>query len=79
MAISFKVKRGTRAQIDSAAATGGLIAGEPYLITDENRIAVGVSASAFEPMAKHSELPVNLDYGLITGSVTGSADYGSIV
>ena len=80
MAISLKVKRGTRSQIDSAAATASLIAGEPYLITDENRIAVGVSTSAFEPMAKQSEIPVsgNLDYGLISSSPTSTADYGSI-
>ena len=34
MAISLKIKRGTRAQLTAAAGSGTLIAGEPYLVTD---------------------------------------------
>ena len=49
------VKRGLRADLDTAAAAAGLATGEPYLITDEKRLAIGVSASAYEPMAKQSE------------------------
>ena len=55
MAVSFKVKRGTRAQIDAAAAVGGLIAGEPYLITDEGRLAVGLSTTTYSSSAKDVE------------------------
>lgn len=49
------VKRGTRAQLNTAASANQLNAGEPYLITDENRIAMGLSASTYEVFAKTSE------------------------
>lgn len=52
MAVSLKIKRGTRAQLNAAAAAGGLKAGEPYLITDENRIAIGLSTTGYETFAK---------------------------
>lgn len=45
------MKRGTRAQLDAAALAGTLAAGEPYLITDEDRIAVGLTASTYQDYA----------------------------
>ena len=48
-------KRGTRSEINVAAATGALNAGEVYLITDEDRIAIGTSTSTYESYAKESE------------------------
>lgn len=51
MANIIKIKRGTRAQLNAAAAANGLAAGEPYLITDENRLAVGLSASTYAEYA----------------------------
>ncbi len=51
MASLIKLKRGTRAQLDAAAALGQLVEGEPYLITDEGRIAVGTSPSGFNVAA----------------------------
>ncbi len=53
--VSIRIKRGTRAQLNAAAAASGLAVGEPYLITDENRIAVGLTTSTYEAMAKSSE------------------------
>lgn len=47
----IKVKRGTRAQIDAAATAGQLVAGEPYLITDDGVFAVGLSAYSYAPCA----------------------------
>lgn len=44
---NVRIKRGTRAQIEAAAAGGTLADGEPYLITDEGRIAVGTGASTY--------------------------------
>lgn len=41
------IKRGTRSQINAAAGSAGLNAGELYLITDEGKLAVGTSASAY--------------------------------
>ncbi|MDD5330207.1 MAG: hypothetical protein PHX38_09395 [Sulfuricella sp.] len=51
----IKFKRGTRAQLDAAAAASGLDAGEPYFITDEGRLAIGLSAGTYEVFAKVSE------------------------
>lgn len=53
---NVRIKRGTRAQIEAAAAGGTLADGEPYLITDEGRIAVGTGTGAFSAMAKQSEV-----------------------
>lgn len=81
MAVELKIKRGTRAQIAAAAAANGLKAGEPYLITDEARLAVGLSASTFEEFAKLTEASAggaDLDYGRITNSPTSTADHGSL-
>lgn len=52
---SVRIKRGTRAQLEAAAAASQLKAGEPYLITDEGRIAAGLSATTYEAGAKQSE------------------------
>jgi len=53
---SVRFKRGTRAQIASAAATSGLRQGEPYLVTDEARIDIGTGTGTSEAMAKKSEV-----------------------
>jgi hypothetical protein len=55
MADPIRVKRGTRAQINAAATANQLVAGEPYLITDEGRFAVGKSTSTYETFGKQSE------------------------
>lgn len=43
----LRIKRGTKSQIDAAASSGLLNAGEPYLVTDQNRLAIGTSTSAY--------------------------------
>jgi hypothetical protein len=53
---TIQIKRGTRAQIEAAKAAGQLRDGEPYLITDENRVAVGTSSSGYSSFAKVEEL-----------------------
>lgn len=50
------LKRGTRAQIEAAKAAGALLAGEPYLVSDESRLAVGTGAGSYEGAAKQSEI-----------------------
>lgn len=47
MTASLRVKRGTRSQLDTAAAADGLAAGEPLLVTDEGRPAIGLGADAY--------------------------------
>jgi hypothetical protein len=56
MANTLRIKRGTRAQLDSAASAGDLLAGELYLITDEGRIAVGTASSGYVRMARLDEI-----------------------
>lgn len=46
MPASIRFKRATRAQMNTAAAGGNLAQGEPYLVTDEGRPAVGTGANA---------------------------------
>lgn len=50
-----RIKRGTRAQLNAAATGGTLAEGEPYLITDEGRFAVGMGTNTFAAMAKQGE------------------------
>lgn len=56
MVQTIQIKRGTRAQIEAAKAAGQLRDGEPYLITDENRLAVGVNSSGYSSFVKTDEL-----------------------
>lgn len=53
-------KRGTRSALDTLAGTNGLLPGQVYLITDEDRLAVALSASAYETFAKVSEVPMRV-------------------
>lgn len=54
--IPLKVKRGTRQRLDQAALQGQLNRGEPYLITNEGRLAVGTGSTSYEAMAKQEEV-----------------------
>ena len=73
-------KRGTRSEINVAAATSALNAGEVYLITDEDRIAIGTSTSTYESYAKESEAggggsgtTILMDISIVDGELI--ADY----
>jgi hypothetical protein len=81
----IKFKRGTRSQLDSAAGGGSLQQGEPYLITDEGRVAVGLSSSTYSDFAKADEItgsgPMNSAYANGTGANslgTTEAQLGSV-
>lgn len=53
----IQVLRTTRANLDAQAAASGLYAGEPYLITDEGRLAIGTGATSYvEAAASTDEL-----------------------
>jgi len=56
MATQIKFKRGTRANLNTLAAGGDLITGEPIYITDEDRIAICTSDQTYETFAKVSEV-----------------------
>lgn len=68
----LKIKRGTRTQIDTAGTNNQLIQGEPYLITDEGRLAVGLTSATYSAFAKTSEIqPLDGDLTAIAG-LTGT-------
>jgi hypothetical protein len=72
MANLLKIKRGTRAQLNAAVTGNSLNLGEPYLITDENRIAVGTGSNSYEVFAKSSEIQaLDADLTAISG-LTGT-------
>lgn len=74
----IQIKRGTRAQINSAASATGLLAGEPYLITDENRLAIGLSTTTYAEASKPGDAisiaDINLDGGTDIGADLVDAD-----
>ena len=63
------IKRGTRSQLNAAASANQLNQGEPYLIIDENRLAVGLSSSTFAELPKLSEVSAS-------GTGTATIDFG---
>lgn len=48
---SLRIKRGTLAQLQTAASASQLKEGEPYLITDTRQLAVGTGADAYAPVS----------------------------
>lgn len=66
------LKRGTRAQINSAISSNGLNLGEPYLVTDEGRLAIGTGSNTLVDFAKLSEVQaLDADLTAIAG-LTGT-------
>lgn len=62
MANILKIKRGTKTQIDTAGTNNQLIQGEPYLITDEGRVAIGLTSATYAAFAKTTEIqPIDAD------------------
>jgi hypothetical protein len=71
---TVRIKRGTRAQLNAAASSSSLLSGELYLITDENRLAVGTSSSTYQAAAKSGEV---VEYfGNVISSPTQPVDAG---
>ena len=52
MSVTMLQKRGTRAQIDAAAAADELQAGEFYLITGEDNVAMATGTGTYETYVK---------------------------
>lgn len=53
---TIKFLRTTRANLNTQKNSNGLLEGEPYLITDENRLAIGTANNNYEDLAKKSEV-----------------------
>lgn len=71
------IKRGTRGQLDAAAAAGQLRQGQEYLITDEGRVAVGTSATTYTASAKQGEGGGSVVGGDIDGG-NATTTYGGV-
>jgi hypothetical protein len=74
----IQFKRGTRAQIDSAAGASQLRVAEPYLLTDEGRMALGLSATSYADLMMRSLdqptcWPIRVATPKIAGDVNGTA------
>jgi hypothetical protein len=52
---SVQQPRGTRAALDALATAGTILPGQVYLITDEARLAVGLTASTYQAFLKSGE------------------------
>jgi hypothetical protein len=48
-------KRGTRSDLNTLAAANGLLVGQVYFITDEDRLSIATSVSAYQAAAKEGE------------------------
>lgn len=68
MSSTIQVKRGTRAELDAAAVKRQLLAGEPILLTDEQRLVIATSSTTYTDLAKLSE---SSGGGGTWGSITG--------
>lgn len=53
---SVQHMRGTRAALDALASSSGLLAGQIYVLTDEDRIAVALTTSTYETFVRESEV-----------------------
>lgn len=71
MVQTIQIKRGTRAQLEAAKAAGQLKDGEPYLIIDENRIAVGTSPSGYSAFLKQGEASIDEKVAIVPSGPPG--------
>lgn len=82
MATGYRHPRGTRSALDTLAGASGLSVGQVYLITDEGRLAVATSTSAFVVFAKVGDLynPAGLPLAFACiGQPTASYIIGRVV
>lgn len=74
----IKFLRTTRADLDAQANAGNLLVGEPYLITDENRFALGLTTTTYETFATESEVAAAVQPGELA-TVATSGIYGDLL
>jgi hypothetical protein len=70
MANPILLKRGTAAGLAALVAANGLKFGELYFLTDQGRIALGLSVNTYEPFAKLSEVTSDPTKASLNGSAT---------
>jgi len=55
LSVQYQFPRATRTSLNALASAAGLRPGQAYLLTDENRIAVALTTTAYETFARQSE------------------------
>lgn len=73
----IRVKGGTRAQLDAAAAANQLAEREPYFVSDEDRLAVGTAANGYSAMALEGhthDIATAIMAGFMSGSMFSKLD-----
>jgi len=60
-------KRGSRADLNTLAAANGLLLGQIYLITDEDRLAVATGVGSYQGFRKEASFDTE-GVGTITGT-----------
>lgn len=50
MAVPYQHRRGTKASLNTLASSNGLLVGQVYFLTDEQRLVVATSANAYQSM-----------------------------
>lgn len=71
----IKVKRGTLTQLNTAGTNNLLVEGEPYLITDQGRLAIGLTSATYAAFAKTTEVqPLDADLTAIS-ALTGTSGF----
>lgn len=63
-------KRGIRSALNALAAANGLLPGQVYLITDENRLAVALTISTYQAMAKEDEGGASFTYPQLVSAIS---------
>lgn len=63
MSVPYRHPRGTKAALDGLAAANGLLIGQVYFLTDEQRLVVAHAVNAYTPLAKQSEISSGGDGG----------------
>lgn len=75
---TIKILRTSRANLDTQKNANGLLQGEPYLITDENRLAIGTEVNDYVDFAKKSEVDAKKTDNVSTNSkILGRKTSGS--
>lgn len=70
---TIRVIRTTRANLNGQAGSTNLIQGEPYLITDENRLAIGTTTSTYQDFFKTGESITSSQLPALSGDISSSS------
>jgi hypothetical protein len=56
MAVKLSIRKGPKANLDALASADEILSGEMFLITDESRLAVGITSNTYQAFMKEGEV-----------------------